>query len=567
MSWGGRAMVGPHGLTGAAHRPVVMGGRGMVVAGHPLAARAGSAILAAGGNAIDAAIATAAVLGVVEPNMSGLGGDGFILIARRDAGTVEVVNATGAAPAAADRAAYAEGIPLHGPRSVSVPGILDGWLAAHGRHGTLPLSDLFAEAIALADGGFPISHKLAGYAAEAPALGHFPASRAIFWRGGRPLRAGEILRQRDLARTLATLATAGRDALYGGAIGRAVAASIAEAGGMLTLDDLAAHRTRWQEPIATTYRGHTVYETPPNSSGHILLQELNLVEAFDFAGRDLLDPDAIHLMVEAKKLAFADREAFVADPEWLDIPLAGLLSKEYAAARRAAIDPARAATAVRAGDAWRYDPAGVAPVGTPLRRAARQEDTTCFAVFDRWGNAVCQLQSIQSSFGSCLVAAETGILLNNRMTYWHLDAAHPDRLEPGKRVRHTMNPVLVFAGDEPILALGTPGADTQVQTNLQLLSALLDHGMTPQEAAEAPRWRHRQIGGESTVPHGTDDVLVLEDRFPEATRAALAARGHALEIIGPWEAGGSAVVIRRDPDSGTLHGGADPRRDAYAIGL
>ena len=183
-------MAGPHGVRGTAHRPVVMGRRGMIVAGHPLAARAGSAVLAAGGNAIDAAIATAATLGVVEPNMSGLGGDGYILIARRDAGTVETVNATGAAPAAATRAAYADGIPLHGARSVSVPGILDGWLAAHGRHGTLPLADLFAEAIDLAAGGFPVSHKLAEYAALAPALGQFPASRAIFWRDGRPLRAG-----------------------------------------------------------------------------------------------------------------------------------------------------------------------------------------------------------------------------------------------------------------------------------------------------------------------------------------------------------------------------------------
>ncbi|CAA9582407.1 MAG: Gamma-glutamyltranspeptidase @ Glutathione hydrolase [uncultured Thermomicrobiales bacterium] len=560
-------MAGPHGLAYAAHRPVVMGARGMVVAGNPLAARAGSAILAAGGNAIDAAIAIAVALGVVEPNMSGIGGDGFIMIARRDAGTVEVVNATGAAPAAATRAAYADGIPTHGARSVSVPGILDGWLAAHERHGTLTLADLFAEAITLADGGFPVSHKLAAYAAEAPALGLFPTARAIFWRDGRPLRAGEILRQGDLARTLVTIAREGRGALYGGALGRALATSIAEAGGLLTLDDLAAHRTRWQEPIATTYRGHTVYEAPPNSSGHILLQELNLVEQFDFAGRDPLDPDAIHLMVEAKKLAFADREGYVADPEWTAIPLAGLLSKEYAAARRAALDPDRAATGVQAGDAWRYDPAGVAPVGAVATPIERREDTTCFAVVDRWGNAVCQLQSIQSSFGSCLVAGETGILLNNRMTYWHLDENHPDRLEPGKRVRHTMNPVLVFAGDEPILALGTPGADTQVQTNLQLISAILDHGMTVQEAAEAPRWRHRQIGGESTVPHGVDDVLVLEDRFPEATRAALAARGHALEIIGPWEAGGSAVVIRRDPATGALDGGADPRRDAYAIGL
>ena len=559
-------MLGPHGRRSEAYRPVVMGTRGMVVAGHPLAAGAGVQVLQQGGNAVDAAVATAAALGVVEPQMSGLGGDGFIMVHRREAKTTEVVNATGAAPQAATRDAYAGGIPLDGPRSVSVPGILSGWLAAHERHGTLPLATLFAPAIALADGGFPASHKLAEYAAQAPALGTFAASRAIFWRDGRPLRAGEILRQRDLARTLATIAAGGGAAFYAGAIARALAASIQEAGGLLTVDDLADHRARWQDAIGTTYRGHTVYEAPPNSSGHILLQELNLVEAYDLAARGPLDPASIHLMVEAKKLAFADREAYVADPDWVRIPLAGLLSKDYAAARRAAIDPQHAATNVAAGDAWKYDPAGVAPAITHARPTERREDTTCFAVMDGQGNAVCQLQSIQSSFGSCMVAGETGILLNNRMTYWHLDPDHPDRLEPGKRVRHTMNPVLVMAGDEVLLALGTPGADTQVQTNLQLICHILDHGMTVQEAVEAPRWRHRQIGGESTVPHGLDDVLVLEERFPQATRDELARLGHTLELIGPWDASGSAVAIRRDPASGALQGGADPRRDAYAVG-
>ena len=559
-------MLGPHGRRSDAFRPVVMGTRGMVVAGHPLAAGAGLQVLQQGGNAIDAAVATAVALGVVEPQMSGIGGDGFIMIHRREAGTTEVVNGTGAAPQAATREAYAGGIPMHGPRSVSVPGILAGWLAAHERHGTLPLDALFAPAIALADGGFPVSHKLAEYAALATALGDYPASRAIFWRDGRPLRAGEILRQHDLARTLATVAAEGGAAFYRGAIARAMAASIREAGGLLTADDLADHRVRWQDAISTDYRGYTVCEAPPNSSGHILLQELNLVEHHDFAGRDPLDPASIHLMVEAKKLAFADREAYVADPDWVKIPLAGLLSKEYAAARRAAIDPRRASGAVAAGDAWKYDPVGVAPPVTHARPVEGREDTTCFAVMDRGGNAVCQLQSIQSSFGSCMVAGETGILLNNRMTYWHLDPQHPDRLEPGKRVRHTMNPVLAFAGDEVVLALGTPGADTQVQTNLQLLSNVLDHGMTVQEAVEAPRWRHRQVGGESTVPHGLDDVLVLEERFPQATRDTLAQLGHTLEIIGPWDGVGSAVCIQRDPETGALHGGADPRRDAYAVG-
>lgn len=554
-------------FTATTHRPVVLGQRGMVVAGHPLAARAGSAVLAAGGNAVDAAIATAAALGVVEPQMSGVGGDGFIMIAHRDDSAVEVVNATGAAPAAATRDAYAAGLPMHGPRSVSVPGLVAGWLAAHERYGLLPLHEVFAEAIALAKEGFPVSHKLAGYLASAPQLGEFPTSRAIFWRDNRPLRAGELLRQPDLARTLTALAEVGSAALYRGAVGQALVQSLTAAGGLLTMDDLMAHQTRWQEAISTTYRGHTVYEAPPNSSGHILLQELNLVESFDFASHDLLDPLAIHWQAEAKKLAFADREAYVADPDWVAIPLAGLLSKEYAAARRQQIDPAHAATGVQAGAAWRYDPAGAPPPLPPLRVGESRDDTTCLVAIDRWGNAVSQLQSLQSIFGSCLVAGDTGILLNNRMSYWHLDPKHPDCLEPGKRVRHTMNPVLVFADDEPVLALGTPGADTQVQTNLQLLIATLDHGLSVQEAVELPRWRQRQIGGESAIPHGTDDVLVLEDRFPTATQEALAARGHTLEIIGPWDAVGSAVMIQRDPETGVLHGGADPRRDAYAIGL
>jgi gamma-glutamyltranspeptidase / glutathione hydrolase len=563
---------GPHGRQFTAHRPVVMGTQGMVVAGHPLAAGAGSAVLRAGGNAVDAAIATAAALGVVEPNMSGLGGDGFILIHRRDAGTTEVVNATGAAPGQATRAAYAEGIPMHGPRSVSVPGLLDGWLAAHARHGAQPLADIFAPAIALADGGFPVSHKLAVYLDGAPQLGDYPTSRAIFWRDDRPVRAGEILRQRNLAQTLTAIAAQGRDHYYKGALAQVIAASLRAAGGLLTADDLAAHHTRWQEPITTTYRGYTVYEAPPNSSGHILLQELNLIEGFDIGALGVLTPDSIHLMVEAKKLAFADREAYVADPEWTKIPLAGLLSKKYATARRTGINTDHAAGAVKAGDAWLFDPESDHHSRPPsvqrrLQALERHEDTTCFAVMDRWGNAVCQLQSIQSSFGSGFVAGDTGILLNNRMTYWHLDEHHPDRLEPGKRVRHTMNPVLVFQGDEVLLALGTPGADTQVQTNLQLITHLLDHGMTVQEAVEAPRWRHRQVGGESTVPHGTDDVLVLEDRFPTDVREALTARGHTLEILGPWDATGSAVIVQRDPATGALMGGADPRRDAYAVGL
>lgn len=554
----------PHGVRGEAYHPAVMSRRGLVCAGHPLAAGAGIAALRRGGNAVDAAIATAATLNVVEPNMSGIGGDGFIMVYWRERGAVEVINATGAAPQAATRARYAGGIPRHGMASVSTPGLFDGWHTAHARYGHLPLADLFEDAIALADAGFPVTPALAKNLVEAPALLDYPTSRAIFAPAGRCLRAGEILRQTDLARTLRRLAVEGRDAFYTGSIARALADFSAAAGGALTAADLAAHRTRVQPAISTDYRGWTVYEAPPNSSGHILLQELNLVEGFDMAGLGWLSPAAVHLMVEAKRLAFADREAYVADPEWLDIPLTELLSKEYAAERRRLIDPERAAAGVMAGDPWRYAPADrAAPAALVRGRTGpeRETDTTCFVVVDRWGNAVCQLQSIQSSFGSCLVAGETGILLNNRMTYWHLAEDHVDRLEPGKRVRHTMNPVIVLKEGELALLCGTPGADTQVQTNLQLLTGVLDYGLTPAEAVAAPRWRHRQDGAESETPHTCAEALELEARFPEETASALTRRGHTVERIGAWAGKGSAMLIAVAPVTGAYSGAADPRRD------
>ncbi len=563
-------MAGPHSARYEAHRPVIAGRNGMVAAGHPLAAQAGVYTLQRGGNAVDAALAVAAALNVVEPQMSGVGGDGFIMIYTRATGTVEVVNATGPAPRAATRDAYLPGgIPMKGIRSVSVPGLVDGWLMAHGRYGRLRVAEDFAPAVDLAANGFPVSQKLAAHIAAEPALLEYPTSRAIFAPDGRPLRAGEVLYQRDLARTLEKLAVEGRDALYRGDLAEAIVRCSREHGGLLTLDDLAGYQARWEAPISTTYREYEVFEAPPNSSGHVLLQELSLVEQFDLASLGWCTPETIHLMVEAKKLAFADREAYLADPDFVDVPIVGLLSKEYARERAGLIDPERAATAVAAGDPWRYQSEGSG--GRSIRRTTGQrEDTTCFAVVDRWGNAVCQLQSLQSAFGSGLVAGDTGILLNNRMTYWHLDPDHVDCLEPGKRVRHTMNPVMVFrrSGGRLQLALvcGTPGADTQVQTNLQVITHVLDFGLSVAEAVEAPRWRHAQSPTESTIPHVCEDVLQMEGRFPAGTRAALAWRGHPVQTLGDWEGPGSEVMIQVDPDAGALFGAADPRRDGYAIG-
>ncbi len=559
-------MESPHGLDHGSYRPPVMGRNGMVCSGHPLASLAGISVLQKGGNAIDAAIAIGAALNVVEPGMSGIGGDGFIMVYRKETGDIKVFNGTGAAPYEGTRERYLpDGIPLRGILTVSVPGLLDAWAAAHNSYGTLKWAEVFEPAIDLADNGFPVSQVLARGMAEDTLLQTVSTSKAIYTNGGRPLRSGEIMHQKDLAETFRKIASEGRDTFYQGEIGRAIVNFIQEQGGLLTQKDLADHRHRVQEPISITYRGNTVYEAPPNSSGHILLQELNMLETFDIQSRGCSTTESIHWMVEAKKLAFADREAYVADPEFVDIPLKGLLSKEYAQERAKLIDPQRAAENVREGDPWRYQD-GVG--GKRLAKVSpEREDTTCFCVVDRWGNAVCQLQSLQSAFGSGIIAGDTGVLLNNRMSYWHLDLDHVNCLQPGKRVRHTMNPVMVSSpANELILVCGTPGADTQVQTNLQVLSHVLDFGLTVAEAVEAPRWRHTQDSTESTVPHTCNDELQLEGRFSSTISEQLSRRGHALNILAPWGGPGSEMMIQVNPETGALFGGADPRRDGYAIG-
>lgn len=567
----------PHGVKFESNRPVVMGRNGMVCAGQPLAAQAGMAILQKGGNAVDAAIGTAAALNVVEPNMSGIGGDGYIMIYNKAQNKIDICNATGAAPYATDLARYqAEGIPQKGIRSVSVPGLLDGWLAAHDKYATLKLSELFAAAIDLADNGFPVSHVLSQVIAADSLLQEFPTSQAIFAPGGKPPKPGVVLYQKDLAKTFQAIAEGGRDAFYQGPIAEAMVKFCQEQGGLLSMKDLADCRSRWEEPISTTYKGYSVYEAPPNSSGHILLQELNMVEQFDLRSMGCSTAESIHMMVEAKKLAFIDREAYMADPDHTDVPTLGLISKEYAKERAKLIDPDRAADPTH-GDPWVFQGSS-GDAGRVTAGSVQEEDTTCFVIVDRWGNSVCQLQSIQSSLGSSLVAGDTGILLNNRMTYWHLDPDHVDCLQPGKRVRHTMNPVMVFNGDGPasmgkpagtgslMLVCGTPGADTQVQTNMQVITHLIDFGMTVSEAVEAPRWRNSHSPTESNVPHTCDNLLHMESRFGLDVRQALESRGHQLNMMPDWGAQGSEMMIQVDSESGALQGAADPRRDGYAIG-
>ncbi|GAC1588979.1 MAG: gamma-glutamyltransferase [Candidatus Velthaea sp.] len=538
---------GPHGHLYAAHRPAVMGRNGMVAAAHPLASEIGVHILRSGGNAVDAAIAVGAAIGVTAPHLSGIGGDGYIMIYDPLVSPAPIViNATGAAPLRATADAYRDGIPPYGMRSVSVPAMVAGWLEAHERYGSRSFETCLAPAIELAERGFPITRKLERAILDQPLLLEFPSSAAIFAPHGRPLRYGELLVQRDLGATMRAIAREGRAAMYEGDIAAAIAACSDAHGGLLGRADLRACRAEVQHAISTEYRGHTVFESPPNSSGHVLLQALNIVENFDMRALGANTAEAIHVMVEAKRLAFADREAYVADPAFTDIPMDALLDKAYAAERSRSIDPARAMNLAAAGE-------------------MRTSHTTCFAVADSAGGAVCQIQSLQSFMGSALVVPGTGILLNNRMSYWHLDAKHVNRLEPGKRVRHTMNTVMVFRDGELTMVNGTPGADTQTQTNLQVLTHVIDHGMTVNEAVEAPRWRHIGAGTESMVPHGEADMLTLEARFPNEVGAGLARRGHPVTTIGAWDASGSEVMIAVDAANGALHGACDPRADGYAV--
>ena len=528
------------------YRALIIGRRGAVAANHPLAAQAGLMALRAGGNAVDAAVATAMTLAVVEPMMSGLGGDGFHHVFDRATGRAVVFNGTGPAPAAATPERYAGGIPRIGPLSVSVPGMLAGLAAMHRGFGRLPWRDLFAEAITFARDGFGATPHYRHFAQEYRAtLVIDPQSAAIFLADGAAPLVGAPIRQSDLARTLEEIAAEGAETFYRGRLARRLSAGLAAAGALISAADLEAFAAEEQEPITIDYRGLTVLEAPPNSTGFVLLEELKIIEHFNLAALGLLSADAVHVMVEAKKLAFADRERWGADPRSVTAPLAELLSADYTGRLAAGIDMRRAAPTSRA--------------------AAAAGDTTYFCTADGEGNAVSGVQSINSGFGSGVIAGDTGILLNNRMTYWHLEPGHPNRLRPGGRVRHTMNPPIVLKDGALWCVFGTPGGDHQVQVNLQILTAMADFGLDPQQAAEMPRWTSNIPGQYANWPHDGEDALTIERRFPEAVRAELARRGHPVKTVGDLEGPCSIEIICRDQATGMLLAGSDPRRDGWAL--
>src|SRR5262249_798620 len=423
-------------------RPLMRGRGGGVGGNHRLAAQAGLLALRAGGNAIDAAVATAATLAVVEPMMSGLGGDGFYQVYEQATGRAIVFNGSGPAPLAATPEQYAHGIPRTGPLSVSVPGTVAALSAMHRRFGRLPWRDLFSEAITFASAGFGATPHYCHLTRQYPGrLELDPRSTAIFLTDGRVPRVGTPIIQPDLARTLEEIASDGGETFYRGRLARRLAAGLETAGTLISASDLEAFDAEEQAPIAIDYRGFNVLPAPPNSTGFVLLEELKILEHFDLAAMGLLSADAVHVMVEAKKLAFDDRERWAADPRTVTAPLRELLSAGYTARLASGIDMRRAPPT-----------AGAAPA---------EGDTPFFSTADGDGNAVSSVQSINSGFGSGIIAGDTGILLNNRMAYWHLDPGHPNRLRPGRRVRHTMNPPIVLQ-DRPLWCVFcTPVADNQ----------------------------------------------------------------------------------------------------------
>lgn len=524
-------------------RPPIMGRHGAVASNHPAATQVGLDVLRAGGNAIDAAVATSLALGVAEPHMSGLGGDGFynVWLAASDVSTIFA--GCGAAPASADPTRFADGLMPSGPLAVSVPGALAGLGRMHAAHGSMSWRSLCQPAIGLAREGVPVTHTYRHFAANAiERLQADPVSAGVYLQAGGPPTLGTLLRQPALGDTLDRVAEEGMEGFYRGALALALTDALRQSGVAVTAADLAACHADVRAPISIRYRGYDVRQTPPPSTGFVLLQQLKILECFDLATLDGDGAALVHLMVEAKKLAFLDRERYAGEAV---ANLEYLLSDERGARLAAAIDIGRAT-----------------PV--PLSAADPGDgDTTYFAIVDAEGNAVSAIQSLNNAFGSGVTAAGTGILLNNRMTCWHLDPAHPNALRPAGRVRHTMNAPMVFRDGRPWALLGTPGADNQVQINLQALVGLIDFGLDPQQVAEAPRWTSDQPGQEANWPHGGDDLLTLESDFPETTIGGLRDRGHRVRLLPPLSGPCSLACIRIF-DHGVRVAGSDPRRDGWA---
>jgi gamma-glutamyltranspeptidase/glutathione hydrolase len=531
-------------------RSMVVTREGIVAAESPLAAQGGATILAQGGNAIDAAVATNAVMGVVEPMMNGIGGDLFAIVYEAKSGKLYGLNASGWAPKKLTieflKAKGISGeIPDRGIQAVTVPGAVDGWSQLLARLGTKKFAEVLGPAIHYARDGFPVPELDAAYWSDAEALLKAdPNASATFLIDGRAPRLGEVFRNPDLARSLERIAAGGRDGFYKGDTAERIAATSARLGGAMTAEDLgqdlAEFSSEWVEPISTTYRGWTVYEIPPNGQGIAALMMLNIMETMPLAKYGHNSADALHAMIEAKKLAYADMHRYVADQKFSRVPVEGMLSKDYAAGRAKLIDMAKANCSVSAGE-----PA-----------FATKGDTTYLTVVDRDGNMVSLIQSNYSDFGSGIVADGTGFALQNRGALFSLDAASPNALAGHKRPLHTIIPGFMTRGDDRI-AFGIMGGFNQAQAHAQFVANVVDFGMNIQSALEAARFTKYTFSG--------CDVE-MENRVDPEVRKALEARGHKIEVDGSFSSSvGGGQAVRRNFTTGVNFGASDPRKDGAAI--
>jgi gamma-glutamyltranspeptidase/glutathione hydrolase len=535
---------------GSAHRPVVMGRRGVVASAHYLASLAGQRMLLQGGNAIDAAVAVAAALNVVEPYMSGMAGCGYMFIYDAKSERRIILDYNGCSPYAVDATRITNPQDLEsGIRSALTPGALGGWLTALEKYGTMDRATVFQPAIEYAEGGFPLSINNARFfASNAARLRDWPTSTANYLPDGQPPVAGEIFTQPNLARSFRTIVEGGKDAFYKGEIGKEIVRFSEENGGLITQKDLDDFTPEWVEPIGVNYRGYDVYCPPPPCSGIQYLQTLNIVEGFDMAGMGQNSAAYIHHLAEAMKLAVADRAEYAPAP---NPPTEGLLSKAYAAHRRSLINPTKAGIA--GGDRYtskkRQDEI---LAGDPYKLP---QSTTHFDAVDEQGNAVSVTQTLGGGFGSGVVFGNTGLALNN-FTYWmDLDPESPNAIGPHKRVEQCLAPAQVWKDGKLFMVIGTPGSFGIMETTPQMMLNIMDFGFSIQAGIEAPRFR---------TANGTE--LLMEGRIPEEVRAQLRQWGHELLVQDDWTmmfGGGQGVMV--DPDSGALMGGADPRRDGYAM--
>jgi gamma-glutamyltranspeptidase/glutathione hydrolase len=572
-------------------RPVIMGTHGMVTSGHYLASRIGLHILEEGGNAVDAGVAMGFALAVLEPYIYGIGGEVPILIYLADEKRVVSLSGQGPAPRAATiewfRKNGIEAIPGDGLLAASVPDAVSTWIAALSRFGTMRLSQVLAPAIDLAKNGFPMFERLASALGRSADQFHeaWPTSAQTFLPGGQAPAVGEIYVQKDLAGMFTMLVEAeyqerrrGRreslqaahDAFYKGEIAERVVRFAQENRfpdstgrrnrGLITKEDLRSYATRVEKPVTADYRGYDVYKCGPWSQGPVLLQQLTLLEGYDLASMGHNSPEYIHLLIEAAKLAFADRERYYGDPDFVDVPLALLLSREYAAQRRKLIDPDRASLELRPGNA---------PASRPRERKGGSDihkgDTTHLDAADQWGNMISATPS-GGWFRSSPVIEGLGFPLGTRMQMFYLDSAHANSLQPGKRPRTTLTPSLVVKDGRPFMVLGTPGADQQDQWTLQFFVNCVDFGMNMQVAVDAPTF-HTSHFPASFHPHSAQPgTMHVESRIPESTVSALREKGHTVKVGEGW-GHGRPLGIRFNADRGVLSGVSTARMDTgYAMG-